>query len=87
MGHSLEAWLQLIVVEGQSTDRERGHRSAQQKAQETGGNNSEHSKCLTHPEKPQALGESGSRYSLRGLCLKKVFTLKSVREISLFTPV
>ena len=43
MGHSLEAWLQLIVVEGQSTDRERGHRSAQQKAQETGGNNSEHS--------------------------------------------
>ena len=36
MGHSLEAWLQLIVVEGQSTDRERGHRSAQQKAQETG---------------------------------------------------
>ena len=29
--------------EGQSTDRERGHRSAQQKAQETGSNNSEHS--------------------------------------------
>jgi hypothetical protein len=23
MGHSLEAWLQLIVVEGQSTGRER----------------------------------------------------------------
>lgn len=29
--------------EEQSTDRERGHRSAQQKAQETGSNNSEHS--------------------------------------------